>query len=160
MKLETASLTANQNSHRPLTIDDFQPNTSLAAVYYNNGTPNLVRIHDDITLFDLKRRLNSILHFREQRKVTEIMYRRPSVCTDGTVLFTKMELLTDDDVRTMFSIFTWYMTKGPIELDATLVRSIEAILSNMIPKRRRRTFDEIAALMVKPRKDEEAKVEP
>ncbi|PNX88791.1 hypothetical protein L195_g044905 [Trifolium pratense] len=123
---------------------DFQPNTSLAAVYFNNGTPNLVRIRNDVTLSDLKRQLNSLLHFREQRWVTEIVYRHPSVCTDGT----------------MFSIFTRYMTKGPIELDATLVRSVEVILSNMIPLRRPRTFDEIAALMVKPGEDEEAEVEP
>jgi hypothetical protein len=100
----------------------------LAAVYYNNGTPNLVRIHDDVTLSDLKRQLSSLHQFGEQRSVTEIVYRRPSICADGTVLFTKMELRTDDDVRTMFSIFTRYMTKGPIELDATLVRSVEAIL--------------------------------
>jgi hypothetical protein len=100
----------------------------LAAVYYNNGTPNLVRIRDDVTLSDLKRRLSSLHQFGEQRSVTEIVYRRPSICADGTVLFTKKELRTDDDVRTMFSIFTRYMTKGPIELDATLVRSVEAIL--------------------------------
>ncbi|MCI62320.1 photosystem I P700 chlorophyll a apoprotein, partial [Trifolium medium] len=58
-----------------------------------------------------------------------------------------MELRIDDDVRTMFSIFTRYMTKGPIELDAKLVRYVEAIMSNMICPR---TFDEIAAYMVKP----------
>ncbi|MCI45000.1 hypothetical protein A2U01_0066239 [Trifolium medium] len=43
------------------------------------------------------------------------------------------------------------MTKGPIELDAKLVRSVEAILSNMI---RLRAFDEIAACMVKLGEDE------
>ncbi|MCI80221.1 photosystem I P700 chlorophyll a apoprotein, partial [Trifolium medium] len=48
------------------------------------------------------------------------------------VLFTKMELRNNDDVRTMFSIFPRYMTKGPIELDATLVRSVEDICANMI----------------------------
>ncbi|MCI77163.1 hypothetical protein A2U01_0098433, partial [Trifolium medium] len=68
--------------------------------------PNLVRIHDDVTLSDLKRQLNNLLQFDDQRRVTEIVYRRPSICADGTVLFTKMELQTDDDVRTMFSIFT------------------------------------------------------
>ncbi|MCI83152.1 matrix metalloproteinase, partial [Trifolium medium] len=60
-------------------------------------------------------------------------------------------LRTDDDVRTMFSIFSRYMTKEPIELDAKLVRSVEAIMSNMICPR---TFNEIAALMVKPGEDE------
>ncbi|MCI49955.1 photosystem I P700 chlorophyll a apoprotein, partial [Trifolium medium] len=56
-----------------------------------------------------------------------------------------MQLRNNDDVRTMFSICSRYMTKGPIELDAKLVRSVEDICSNMI---RQRTFDEIAACMV------------
>ncbi|MCI91044.1 hypothetical protein A2U01_0112338, partial [Trifolium medium] len=47
-----------------------------------HGTSNLVRIHDDVTLFDLKHHLNSLLHFRDQRRVTEIAYRRSSVCAD------------------------------------------------------------------------------
>ncbi|MCH88758.1 hypothetical protein A2U01_0009650, partial [Trifolium medium] len=50
-----------------------------------------------------------------------------------------------------------YITKGPIELDAKLVRSAADILSNMV---RPRTFDEIAAYMVKPGEDEEDEVEP
>ncbi|MCI90539.1 hypothetical protein A2U01_0111831, partial [Trifolium medium] len=40
-----------------------------------------------------------------------------------------------------------YMTKGPIELDAKLVRSVEDIYLNTI---RQRTFDEIAGCMVEP----------
>ncbi|MCI48479.1 photosystem I P700 chlorophyll a apoprotein, partial [Trifolium medium] len=56
-----------------------------------------------------------------------------------------MELLNNDDVRTMFSIFSRYMTNGPIKLDAKLVRSVKDICSNMI---RPRTFDEIAVCMV------------
>ncbi|MCH88959.1 hypothetical protein A2U01_0009852, partial [Trifolium medium] len=67
--------------------------------------------------------------------------------SDGTVLFTNMKLQNDNDVRTMFSIFSQYMTKGPIELDATLVRSVEAICSNLIPFR---TFVEITTSMVEP----------
>ncbi|PNX72985.1 hypothetical protein L195_g028883 [Trifolium pratense] len=65
-----------------------------------------------------------------------------------------MELRTNDDMRTMFSIFTRYMTKGPIEQDAMLVTSVEAILSNTISSMRLSTFNEIVALMVKPGEDE------
>jgi hypothetical protein len=43
------------------------------------------------------------------------------------------------------------MTKGPIELDAKLVRSVQAICSNLV---RPRTFDEIAAYMVESGEDE------
>jgi hypothetical protein len=44
------------------------------------------------------------------------------------------------------------MTKGPIELDAKLVRSVEDICSNLI---RPRTFDEIAEFMVELEEDDE-----
>ncbi|MCI45758.1 hypothetical protein A2U01_0066997 [Trifolium medium] len=47
----------------------------------------------------------------------------------------------------MFYIFSQYMTKGPIELDAKLDRSVEDICSNMI---RLRIFDNIAACIVEP----------
>jgi hypothetical protein len=79
----------------------------IAAVYYNGGKENLFRIHVDVTLGDLKHhltQLNGRAHHRDQRTVTEVEYRRPSVFSDGTVLFTNMKLQTDGDVRTMFSI--------------------------------------------------------
>jgi hypothetical protein len=67
-------------------------------------------------------------------------------------MFTNMRLTNDGDVRKMFSIFSQYMTKGLIELDAKLVRSVEDICSNLI---RPRTFDEIPACMVEPEEDGE-----
>ncbi|MCI75567.1 hypothetical protein A2U01_0096836, partial [Trifolium medium] len=71
-----------------------------------HGKPNLLRIHDDVTLSDLKHHLNSLLHFRDQRRVTGIKYRRPSVCSNGTVSYAGMKFQNDGDVRTMFSIFS------------------------------------------------------
>ncbi|KAK2458085.1 hypothetical protein QL285_005284 [Trifolium repens] len=109
---------------------EFQPNTHLAAVYYKGGEANLFRIHINITIGDLKHQLtqlNSRCHYRDQRRVTDVEYRRLSVCSDGFVLFTNMRLTNDDDVRTMFNIFSQYMTKGPVELDTKLVRSVEDI---------------------------------
>jgi hypothetical protein len=47
----------------------------------------------------------------------------------------ELKLKNDGDVRTMFYIFSQYMTKGLIELDAKLVRSVEAICSNLIRPR-------------------------
>jgi hypothetical protein len=79
-----------------------------------------------------------------------VEYRRPSIYLDKTVLFTNMKHQNDADVRTMFSIFSQYITKGMNELDGTLVRSVEAICSNLI---RPRTFDKIAARMVEPGED-------
>ncbi|KAK2427777.1 hypothetical protein QL285_026336 [Trifolium repens] len=134
---------------------EFKLNTHIAAVYYNRGNVNLLRIHIDVTPGDLKHQLtqlNGRVNHCDQRRVTEVDYRRPSVCSDGTVLFTTMKLQTDGDVRTMFSIFSQFMTKGPIELEAKLVRSVESICSNLI---RPRTFDEIAACMIQPGEEDE-----
>jgi hypothetical protein len=111
---------------------EFQPNTRIAAVYYNGEKLNLFRIHVDITLGDLMHQLtqlNGLVHHRDQRRVTVVEYRRLSVCSDGTVLFTNMKLQTNGDVRTMFSIYSQFMTKGSIELDAKLVRSVKSICS-------------------------------
>ncbi|KAK2397010.1 protein FLOWERING LOCUS T [Trifolium repens] len=52
-------------------------------------------IHVDITLVDLKHRLsqfNCRHHFRNGRRVTDVEYHRPSVCSNGIVLFTNMKL--------------------------------------------------------------------
>jgi len=55
-----------------------------------------------------------------------------------------MKLTNDDDVRTMFSVFGQHSTRGPIELDASLVRSAEHILKSLI---RPRNYEEIRALL-------------
>jgi len=52
--------------------------------------------------------------------------------------------MNDDDVRTMFSIFGQFSTRGPIELDASLVRSVEHIERSLI---RPRNYEEIRTLM-------------
>jgi len=39
--------------------------------------------------------------------------------------FSQMKLTNDDDVKTMFFVFGQHSTRGPIELDASLVRSAE-----------------------------------
>ncbi|MCI20009.1 hypothetical protein A2U01_0041169, partial [Trifolium medium] len=97
--------------------------------------------------------INNRISFGDQRRVTDVEYRCPSGTTsDGTLLFTNVKLRNNDDVRTMFSVFSRYRENVPIEMNANLVRSVEDIMSNLI--RRPRTYDEIAALMVRPGKDE------
>ncbi|XP_045796116.1 uncharacterized protein LOC123890528 [Trifolium pratense] len=137
---------------------EYQPNTRLAAVYFNGGNTNLFRIHEQVSLSDLKQQLTQInrrLNFRDPRTVTDVEYRRPSrISNNGTMLFTHVKLHNNDDVRTMFSVFSEYRSYVPIELDAELVRSVENILSCMIRPTRPWTYDEIAALMVRPEEDE------
>ncbi|MCH82446.1 hypothetical protein A2U01_0003252 [Trifolium medium] len=112
-------------------------------------------IHIDVTLADLKHQLsqlNNRLNYRDARRVTDVEYRRSSVCTDRSVLFIDMKFQNDGDVRTTFSIFSQYSTKGPIELDVTLVRSVQDICLSLI---RPRIFDEITACMVEPEDDKD-----
>jgi len=55
--------------------------------------------------------------------------------------------LMNDDVRTMFSIFGQYNTRWPIELDTSLVRSVEEIQKKLI---RSRNYKEIRTLLEAP----------
>jgi len=61
-----------------------------------------------------------------------------------------MKLANDDDVRTMFFVFGQHNTRGPIELDASLVRSAEQIQKSLI---RPRNYEEIRALLEGPKEE-------
>jgi len=130
------------------------PNTKLVAVYYNKGkTPHLFRIRIDVTLFGLKDQLDQIncqLNHRDTRRVDGVDYWRPSTDSARIVQFSRMKLENDDDMRTVFSIFGQYSTKEPIELDASLVRSVEQIQKSLIWPR---NYEEIRALLDAPYED-------
>ena len=60
----------------------FDPNTKLAAVYYNEGKPNLFGVHIDITLSDLNDQLdqiNSCLNHSDTRRVDIVEYYCSSI---------------------------------------------------------------------------------
>ena len=133
----------------------FDPNTKLAAVYYNGGTPpHLFRIRDDVTLSGLKDELDQInrqLNRRDTRRVVGVEYRCPLSDSAGSLRFSRMKLTNDDDVRTMFSVIGQHSTRGPIELDASLVKSVDQILKSL---HRPRNYEEIRALLEGPEKEE------
>jgi len=132
----------------------FDLNITLTAVYYNEGKPpHMFMIRNDVSLYALKSQLNQInlkLNYRDTRRVDGVEYRRPSTDSIGGVRFSRIKLMNDDDVRTMFYIFCQFSTRGPIELDALLIRSIEHIQQNLI---RPRNFEEIRELMSAPHED-------
>jgi len=82
--------------------------------------------------------------------VVGVEYRCPSPDSAGSLRFSWMKLTNDDDVRTMFSIFGLHSTRGPIELDASLVRSAEQIQKSLIWPR---TYEEIRALLEPPKEE-------
>jgi hypothetical protein len=129
----------------------FDPNTKLAAVYYNGGTPpHLFTIRNDVTLSGMKDELDQINH-RDKRRVVGVEYRCPLSDSAGSLHFSWMKLTNDDDVRTMSSVFGQHIIRGPIELDASLVRSVEQILKSL---HRPRNYEEIRALLEGPEEQE------
>ncbi|CAJ2637261.1 unnamed protein product [Trifolium pratense] len=106
------------------------------SVYYNNGKPILFRINDDETFDGLKQQLNQLYRIvnnrNDNRTVSSLTYRKPSIDFDGRFTSTDMMLENNDDMQTMFSIFEQYSTRGPIELDVTLTRSVETILASLV----------------------------
>jgi len=87
-------------------------------------------IQTDVTLSGLKGELDQINHqlnHIDTRRADGVEYKRPLTDSTGTVRFSRMMLKNEDYVRTMFSICDQYSTKGPVELDASLVRYVEEI---------------------------------
>jgi len=76
--------------------------------------------------------------------VVSVKYRCPLSNSVGSLRFSRMKLTNDDDVRTMFSVFDQHSTRGPIELDASLVRSTEQIQKSLIQPK---NYKEIRALL-------------
>ncbi|XP_045797558.1 uncharacterized protein LOC123891697 [Trifolium pratense] len=110
--------------------------STLAAVYFGDGKPHLFRINDGETFEGLKQQLyqlnRTVNNPNDNRTVSNLLYRKPSIGSDGRVAFTRMAVENNDDVETMFSIFEQYSSTGPIELDAILTRSVEAILACLV----------------------------
>ncbi|AES98255.1 hypothetical protein MTR_5g066290 [Medicago truncatula] len=62
-------------------FSNFDPNTKLATIYYNEGKPpHLFRIRNDVTLSVLKDQLDQInrqLNYRDTRMAVGVEYRCP-----------------------------------------------------------------------------------
>jgi len=128
-------------------------NTKLAAVYCNGRKPpHLFKTRNDVTLSGLKDELDQIncqLNHRDTRRVVGIEYRCPLSDSAGSLWFNQMKL-TNDEVRTMFSVFAQHSTRGPIELDASLVRSAEQIQKSLILPR---NYEEVGAFLEGPEEE-------
>jgi hypothetical protein len=107
-----------------VSISVIDPNTKLVAIYYNGEKPpHLFKIHTDVTFFGSKDQLDQInrqLNHKDTMRVDCNEYRRPSTNSARTLQFNRMKVMNDNDVRTMFSTFGQYITKGLIELDVSL----------------------------------------
>jgi len=99
-------------------------------VRFNGGNPHFFKVQVDVTLKDLKDHSNEInqeLNYGDTRRVKDVQYARPDLFKSQKIM------LTDDDcVMSMFSIYRQHHMFPRIEMEATLLRSLEDILKSLI----------------------------
>lgn len=56
--------------------------------------------------------------------MVSVEYCHPLVADDGCIQFTNMQLQNNDNLKIIFLIFSQYNTKGSIQLDVILIKSV------------------------------------
>lgn len=103
-------------------------NWHVAYVYYNGTKPSIKFKFTEYTpLVDLNFILENLLEYSDNRRIVKLEYRSSSIDNERNIQF-KTELKTDADLRVMWNTFNRYETKGLIELNVTIARSIEDIM--------------------------------
>ena len=99
-------------------------------MYFNEASsPVEFRLLDDTTsLASLTSKLNELLPDTENKKVRKVEFHEDWIDTDGRVKYKLVKLKTDDDVKDVRRSFHRRITKGSIELDANIPRSVEDIM--------------------------------
>lgn len=102
-------------------------------MYFNEASPPVEFWISDgiISLATLTSKLNELLHDIDNRKVKKIEFCGDWIDTDGRVKYNHIELKTDEDVKDMWRSFRRMLTKGPIELDVKISRSVDNIIKMM-----------------------------
>lgn len=96
----------------------------LIFVYFNDEKPPLKFRFSEITRFvDLKSILENI--YLDNQRFVNVYYRLISIDNEGKILFSKFELKKNEDLTIMCSTFHFNETKGPVKVDAKIVRSDE-----------------------------------
>jgi len=100
---------------------------------FNGGVPQRLKVRClGVTLRGLKDQLkefNQGVNPRDTRRVELVRYKHPTL-NEGRVSFTWVELKNDENVNSMFwehNMFQW------IDMQVTLLRSIEDIINSLIP---------------------------
>ena len=63
--------------------------------------------------------------------MTKIEFREDYIGTYGWVKYNLIELKNDEDVKAMWKLFRCRITKGPIELDVEIRRSVDDIMKSL-----------------------------
>jgi hypothetical protein len=104
-------------------------------VRFNGENPQLFKVrYINVTLKGLKDQLNEInqgLNLGDTMRVEYVWYEHPTL-DEGTISFSRLELINDDDVRSMISIFWQHNMFSWIDMYVTLLRSHEDVLKSLI----------------------------
>lgn len=106
-----------------------------AKMYFNGALPSVeFRLSDDtISLVALTSKLNELLSDTDNKMVRQIEFREHWIDTNVRMKHNLTELKTDEDVAVMWRSFLCRLTKGPIELDANILRYVDDIIKIMKP---------------------------
>ena len=104
------------------------------SVFFNGCKPAVAtKIPDDSGSFaNLKETLNDLLPDSDNRRVTKVEFREDWIDTNGWVKYNLIELKKDEYLKAMWKSFHRRETKGPIELDAEIWRSVDDIMKCLI----------------------------
>lgn len=69
------------------------------------------------------------MHHTDTINVVKIDYSSPSIDNEGKSRFIKFELKKDEDLKTMWSTYHRYETKGLVEMYAIIARFIDDIIN-------------------------------
>lgn len=102
----------------------------MEIVYFNNMKPPIdFRLpKDPTTLVVLRSKLDNLFPNTDNRKVVRIEFRAPSINTQGNMKYNTFKLKTDEDLNVLWRTYHHRPTKGSIEFDAMIVRSINDII--------------------------------
>ncbi|XP_058727019.1 uncharacterized protein LOC131598432 [Vicia villosa] len=76
----------------------------------------------------LKETLNNLLSDSDNKRVKKVEFWEDWIDTNERVKYNLIELKNDEDVKAMWKSFCRRITKGPIELDAEIRRSLDDIM--------------------------------
>ena len=86
------------------------------------------KLNEYTSLADIKYKIHRLLPYGDNRRIVKLDHRSLSIDNRWKIEFNNFELKTDADIRAMWNTYFRFETKVPLELEATLQRSVEDIL--------------------------------
>lgn len=76
----------------------------------------------------LRSKLNNMLLESENKNVSKVKFFAPWIDIDGTMKYDHIELKSVEVLKVVWRTYNHRLTKGPIEFDATIFRSVDDII--------------------------------